>query len=451
MGCIYRVAIVGSGPSGFFSAEHLLRLHPDCEIDMYERYPDPFGLVRKGVAPDNPNIRNVSKAFDLVASNSRFRYFGNVDVGVDIGLDELKNYYDGIILACGMETSQRLSIPGEDLPGCYTASSIVGWYNCHPVYSSLNISLDGKRAVIIGMGNVALDVARILSKPIRELSGTDISNKAIKVLEESQLKEIYIVGRRGPAQAKFKESELINMEEIGDTDIIIDPAELELNNTSKEEIEKNPSLQRMLDFFKKFSMNEVKKKRQIYFLFLRSPIRILGSGKVEGIMFEKNKLEGPVNQQKTVGTGIVEKIECDYVISSIGYKGNRFPGLPYDENRGIIPNKNGRIVKDDEIMSGLYVTGWIKRGPVGLIGNNKPDSLETVKNLIEDLPGLTRRKYDSREEIVELLKSRGVNFITYDDWKKIDSSEKERGQLQGKIRDRFCSPEEMLNVISKGE
>lgn len=451
MGQKKRVAIIGSGPSGFFSAEHLLRLHPDCEIDMYERFPDPFGLVRKGVAPDNSNIRNVSKAFDMIASNSRFRYFGNVDVGINISLEELKTYYDAVILACGMETSQRLGIPGEDLPGCYTASSIVGWYNCHPVYNLLNIKLDGERVVIIGMGNVALDVARILSRPVSELSKTDISNNAVKVLKESKIKEIYIVGRRGPAQAKFKENELQAMEEVGDTDIIIDPNELELNETSKEEIEKNPSLQRMFDFFYKFSNNTIKKKRQIYFIFLRSPIRILGKGKVEGIMFEKNKLEGGVNQQKIVGTGVIEKMDCDYVISSIGYKGNRFPGLPYDENKGIIPNKNGRVVKGNEVIPGVYVAGWIKRGPVGLIGHNKPDSLETVRNLLEDLPILPRRIYDSRGDVIELLKSKNIIFITYDDWKKIDNSEIERGKFLGKIRDRFCSSEEMLRVITKEE
>lgn len=444
----YRIAIIGSGPSGFFSAEHLLRLHADCEIDMYERYPDPFGLVRKGVAPDNPNIRNVSKAFDIIAKNERFAYFGNVDVGVDITLNELQNFYDAIILACGMETSQRLGIPGEDLPGCYTASSIVGWYNCHPVYHSLDIKLEGERAVIIGMGNVALDVARILCRPVSELSPTDISKHAIKVLEESKLKEVYIVGRRGPTQAKFKENELLSMEEIGDTDMIIEPSELEINKASQEEIDGNPSIQRMFAYFKKFSMNKVEKNRQIYFAFLRSPIRIIGDGKVEQILFEKNILEGSANKQRAIGTGTIEKMDCNYVISCIGYRGNRFPGLPYDEIKGIIPNKNGRVVKDDKIITGVYVTGWIKRGPVGLIGHNKPDSLETVKNLLEDLPQLEKNRKGSRDDVIKLLKSKNIQCINYDDWKKIDSSEIERGKIVGKIRDRFCSTEDMLNIVS---
>ncbi len=447
----YRIAIIGSGPSGFFSADYLLRLHSDCEVDMYERYPDPFGLIRKGVAPDSPSIRNVTKAFDTIASNKRFAYFGNVDVGVDISLKELQEYYDAIILACGMETSQRLGIPGEDLPGCYTASSIVGWYNCHPVYHSLNIKLDGKRAVIVGMGNVALDVARILCKPVSELSKTDISNRAIEVLKESKIEEVYIVGRRGPAQAKFKENELLSMEEIPDTDVIIDPSELELNEVSKEEVGSNISIQKMLEYFEKFSKNQATHKRKIYFLFLRSPIRIEGEGKIEQIMFEKNRLEGSTFKQIPVGTGIIEKIDCDYVISCIGYRGNRFPGLPFDEEKGIIPNKNGRVIKDNEIIMGLYVTGWIKRGPVGLIGHNKPDSLETVKNLLEDLPKLQRCKYCSRESVIQLLKSKGITFINYEDWKKIDSSELERGRILGKIRDRYCSKEEMLKIVSKEE
>ena len=447
----YRIGVVGSGPSGFFSTEHILRLHPDCEIDIYERYPDPFGLVRKGVAPDNPNIRNVSKAFDLIASNERVAYFGNVDVGIDITLSELQNYYDTIILACGMETSQRLGIPGEDLPGCFTASSVVGWYNCHPVYHSLNIKLDGERVVIIGMGNVALDVARILCRPVSELSKTDISNIAIDVLRKSKVKEVHIIGRRGPAQAKFKENELLSMEEVGDTDIIIDPSELELNEISKEEINNNLSTQRMFEFFKKFATNNPQKRRQIYFSFLKSPIRILGNGKVEQVMFERNALEGPVNNQKSIGTGIIEKLDCSFVISCIGYKGNRFPGLPYDENKGIIPNKNGRVVKNMEIVSGLYVTGWIKRGPIGLIGHNKPDSLETVKNMLEDLKQKQKHKNISREDIIQLLKSKNINFITYEEWKKIDSSEIKRGELMGKIRDRFCTPEEMLKTVTNKE
>ncbi|MGC8739391.1 MAG: NADP oxidoreductase [Candidatus Hydrogenedens sp.] len=445
----YRIGIIGSGPSGFFSAEHILRLHPDCEIDMYERYPDPFGLVRKGVAPDNPNIRNVSKAFDIIAENKRFAYFGNVDVGIDITLAELQNYYDAIIIACGMETSQRLEIPGEDLAGSYTASSIVGWYNCHPVYHSLDIKLEGKRAVIIGMGNVALDVARILCRPVSELSKTDISNHAIKVLGESKLKEVYIVGRRGPTQAKFKENELLSLEEVGDTDIIIEPSELEINESSREEMTNHPSIQRMFEYFKKFSMNKVQKNRQIYFTFLRSPIRIVGDGKVEQIMFEKNVLEGLPYKQRAVGTGIIEKMDCDYVISSIGYRGNRFPGLPYDETKGVIPNRNGRVVKNDEIVPGIYVTGWIKRGPVGLIGHNKPDSLETVKNLLDDLSQLKENKQGSREDVIKLLKSKNIQFINYDDWKRIDSSEIERGKIIRKIRERFCMPKDMLRIVSE--
>ncbi len=445
----YRIAIIGSGPSGFFAAEHLFRLNKVCEVDMYERYPDPFGLVRRGVSPDSPKIRNVSRAFDLIAQNQRFAYFGNVDVGVDISLEELRRFYDVIILACGMETSQRMGIPGEDLPGCYTASAIVGWYNCHPVYHSLNIKLDEERAVIVGMGNVALDVARILCRPVNELYSTDISNKTIETLKNSKLKEIFIVGRRGPAQTKFKENELLAMEDIGDTDIIINPDELKLNRTSQEEVDSNSSLQRIFKIFSKFACNKPKKSKQIYITFLKTPIRIVGNGKVEQIMLEKNILEGPKNRQYPVGTSNIEMLSCNYVISCVGYRGNKFPGIPFDETRGIIPNKNGRVIKNDEIIPGIYVTGWIKRGPVGLIGHNKPDSLETVQNLLEDIPNLRPCLYPSRDDLIQFLNTNGINFITYEEWKKIDAVEIEKGKKLGKIRDRFCISEEMLKVISK--
>jgi len=445
----YRIAIIGSGPSGFFSAEHLLRLNPNCEVDMYERYPDPFGLVRRGVAPDSQNIRNVSKAFDEIAKNPRFIYFGNVDVGIDVSLNELRPFYDAIILACGMETSQRLGIPGEDLYGSYTASSIVGWYNCHPVYQSLDIKLDRERVFIIGMGNVAIDVARILTRPIEELKGTDISDNALETLKTSKIKEIYIVGRRGPAQVKFKENELLTLEEIGETDILINPEELILNEASDEEVKASPSLQRIMDILKRFSETKPTRKRRIYFLFLRTPIRIEGQGRVERVLFEKNVLEGMPNKQKATGSGEIEVHECDYIISSIGYRGNKFPGVPYDEMKGIIPNIAGRVVKEGTVIHGLYVTGWIKRGPVGLIGNNKPDSLETVKNLLADLPTLPLCEYPQRNNLIQYLKDKDIKFITYEEWKKLDQYELEQGEKEGKVRKRLCDVEEMLKLLNK--
>ncbi|HOV33160.1 MAG TPA: FAD-dependent oxidoreductase [Candidatus Hydrogenedens sp.] len=448
----YRIAIIGSGPSGFFAAGHLFRLNEVCEVDMYEKYPDPFGLIRKGIAPDRIKVKNISKVFDLIAENKRFAYFGNVDVGVDISLEELKRYYDAIILACGMETSRQLGIPGENLQGCYTAGAIVGWYNCFPIYHSLNIKLNGERAVIVGMGNVALDIARILCTPVKKLRHTCISKRTISILKDSKLKEVYIVGRRSPAQTNFSKEELLELEKIENTDIIINPDELKLNQTSQEEVDSNLYLQGIFEIFNKFANNKPEKSKQIYFTFLKTPIRIVGNKKVEQIIFEKNKLEGPKYMQHSVGTSEVEKLNCDYVISSIGYRGNKFPGVPFDETTGIIPNKNGRVVEDEEhgsIIPGLYVTGWIKRGPIGLIGHNKKDSLETVKNLLEDLPKLKPYQHPSREDLIHFLKSKSINFITYEDWKKIDSVELARGKRAGKTRVQFCIFEEMLKVLSE--
>lgn len=443
----YRIGIVGSGPSGFFSAEHLLRMSKDCEVDIFERYYDPFGLVRKGVAPDNPKIREVSKAFDNIANNPRVAYFGNVDVGKDISIEEMLNYYDAIIIACGMETSQRLGIPGEDLPGSYTASSIVGWYNCHPVYKSLNINLDTKSVVIVGMGNVALDVARILLRKVEQLRPTDISTPALEQLATSKIEEVYIVGRRGPAQAKFKENELLMMTDLPDVDIHVMPEEMELNEASQKEVGNNPSIERIVEFFKRFSETKRKKAKAVYFLFYRSPIRINGRGKVEEVLFEKNRLVGEPFNQGVEGTGIIDIVPCGMVVSSIGYRGNIIPGVPFDDRKGIIPNEKGRVIKNGKVVERIYVAGWIKRGPVGLIGHNRADSLETVTNLLEDLPNFERCKYPSRDELIGFLKRKNIRYITYSDWKKLDEYEVKCGRLSGKIRQRICSLEEVWEVL----
>lgn len=445
----YRIGIVGSGPSGFFSAEHLLRMCEECEIDMFERYFDPFGLVRKGVAPDNPKIREVTKAFDNVAKNERFAYFGNVEIGKDISIGEMLNFYDAIILACGMETSQRLGIPGEDLPGSYTASSIVGWYNCHPVYRSLDIALEGRVAVIVGMGNVALDVARILLRATEELRPTDISNEALEKLEKSKIEEVYIVGRRGPAQAKFKENELQTLKGLSNIDIIVREEELTLNEASIKEVENNVSVKRVVEFFKEYTNLRRKNSKAIHFLFYRTPVRINGRGKVEEIVFEKNRLVGEPFNQKSEGTGVVDNIRCDMVISSIGYRGNILPGIPFDEIKGIIPNEKGRVVRNGRILERIYVTGWIKRGPVGLIGHNRADSLETVGCLLEDLPKLERCTIPNREEFIKFLNHKGIKFITYSDWKKIDEYEQRQGKLKGKLRERICSIDEVWEILGK--
>ncbi|MCX8064322.1 MAG: FAD-dependent oxidoreductase [Candidatus Hydrogenedentes bacterium] len=447
----HRIGIVGSGPSGFFSAEHILRMCEECEVDMFERYFDPFGLVRKGVAPDSPKIREVTRAFDNIAKNPRFAYFGNVEVGRDISISEMLIFYDAIILACGMETSQRLGIPGEDLPGSYTANSIVGWYNCHPVYRSLDIHLDGRKAIIIGMGNVSLDVARILLRRVDQLKPTDISNEAIEKLEKSNIEEIYIVGRRGPAQAKFKENELLTLKELSDVDLMVKEDELILNEASKKEMKDNPSIERIVTFFERLRNVRRKNSKVINFLFYRTPIRVNGRGKVEEVIFEKNNLVGEPYNQKTEGTGIIDTIPCDMVVASIGYRGNVLPGIPFDERRGIIPNEKGRVIKNGNILERIYVAGWIKRGPVGLIGHNRADSLETVSCLLEDLPKLEKCTLRNREEVIRFLHNKNIRYITYSDWKVIDEYEQYQGKLEGKIRKRVCSIEEVWEILGKSK
>jgi len=445
-----RVAIVGSGPSGFYAAQPLQKekdLH--VTIDMFDRLPVPYGLVRGGVAPDHPKIRNVTKVYEKIATQPGFAFWGNVMVGKDVTIDELRRYYDAVILAYGAETDRKLGIPGEDLLGSHTATSFVGWYNGHPDYRDLEFDLSQESAAVIGLGNVAMDVARVLAKTADELKTTDIAQHALEALAESKIKNIYVIGRRGPAQSAFTTAEIKEMGELEDCDPVVPPGELQLNDASMQEEQADNNVVKNMAVLRDFSLRTTsgRKSRRMQFMFLRSPIELKGDGRVEAMVLEKNALQGDEPfKQKARGTGETEELPCGLVFRSIGYRGVPMPGVPFRDDWGIVPNVRGRVTEDDDIVPGLYTAGWIKRGPSGIIGTNKPDSVETVQMLLEDMPDLPPCPEPDATPLRQALEAKGVRVITFDDWKKIDAIELSNGEAAGKPRERFTRVAEMIDA-----
>ena len=445
-----RVAIIGSGPSGFYAAAPLQKCDYTVTIDMFDRLPTPYGLVRGGVAPDHPKIRSVTKVYEKIADAPGFTYWGNVRIGTDITIETLRKHFDAIILAYGAETDRRLGIPGEDLAGSHTATSFVGWYNGHPDYRDLTFDLSQESVVVIGLGNVAMDVARILAKTPDELKETDIAAHAVEALAASKVKNIYVIGRRGPVQSAFTNAEIKEMGHLSTCAPVVAPEELNLGPVCLEEAASDQGTGRNREILQEFAAREddPSKPRRMHFKFLRSPVELKGAGQVESIVLERNVLEGSEPfKQKARGTGETEELPCGLVFRSIGYKGLPLPGVPFDERRAVVPNAEGRVLDGDAPLPGTYVVGWIKRGPSGVIGTNKPDSLDTVSKLIEDVPTLAACPEPSSEGIRAALDAAGVRVVSFADWKKIDAAELANGAAAGKSRERFTRVSEMLAVL----
>lgn len=442
-----RVAIIGSGPSGFYAAAPLQKCAHTVTIDMFDRLPAPYGLVRGGVAPDHPKIRSVTKVYEKIAADPNFSFWGNVRIGSDLTLDTLRQHYDAIILAYGAETDRRLGIPGEDLPGSHTATSFVGWYNGHPDYRDLEFDLSQESVAVIGLGNVAMDVARILAKTPDELKETDIAAHALEALAASKVKTIYVIGRRGPVQSAFTNAEIKEMGHLSTCEPVVSAAELELGEACIAEASEDQGAGRNLEILQEFAARtpDPAKPRRMIFKFLRSPVELRGEGRVEQMLLEKNVLEGSEPfKQKAVGTGEMEEIECGLVFRSIGYKGLPIPDVPFDDRRGVVPNELGRVIENGAPVPGLYTVGWIKRGPSGVIGTNKPDSLETVNQLLEDVPNLPGCPEPTSEPLRAALQAKGVRVVSFEDWKVIDAAELANGAAVGKPRERFTRTSEML-------
>lgn len=444
------VAIVGSGPSGFYATEALIKSDLTVKITMLERLPVPYGLVRSGVAPDHPKLKQAINVYARIAEADEFNYIGNITVGKDITVAELQQTHHAVILTCGAETDRKLGVPGEDLTGSYTATEFVGWYNGHPDYRDREFDLSHETAVIIGQGNVAADVSRILAKTVDELKHTDIAQHALDTLAESKVKNIYVIGRRGPAQAKFTSKELKEFGELAICDPVISAEDLQLNPESEAELaeKSNAGSRKIFDLFEEFSQRELSKERQCRFTFLQSPVEISGNGRVEKITLERNSLSGEPFSQSARGTGEKLEVETGVVFRSIGYRGIAMPGVPFDEKRGVFSNELGRINENGDVVPGLYTAGWIKRGPTGIIGTNRADSVETVGSLLEDVDKLdTGEAKTGAEGCYKILNERDVKYISFEDWKKIDASEIERGQAVGKPREKYTYISEMLALL----
>ena len=456
-----RVAIVGSGPAGFYAADHLLRQEDlAMEVDMLDRLPTPFGLVRAGVAPDHPKIKSVIRVYEKTAARDGFRFFGNVQLGSQVSAAELAERYHAVIYAYGASTDRHLGIPGEDLAGSHPATAFVAWYNAHPDFADAEFDLSCERAVVIGNGNVATDVARMLALTRPELEETDTADHAIDPLADCGVREIVILGRRGPAQAAFTNPELRELGEMKDADVHVDPAEVELDDLSRaylESEEADITTRKNVEIFAEFSRREPEgKRKRIVLRFLRSPVEIQGDGKVERIVVTRNELyrddSGAIRARDT---GERETIECGLLLRSIGYAGVGLEGVPFDERRAVISNKGGRVTEpgDGEPVLGQYAVGWIKRGPSGVIGTNKKDAQETVNNLIEDAQAGRVPSPDLAEDrlaIVELLAERAPDAVTYAGWEAIDRAERDRGEPRGRPRVKFVRIDEMLEAARAG-
>jgi ferredoxin--NADP+ reductase len=437
-----RVAVVGSGPAGFYAAGALLDADVPIEVDMIERLPTPWGLVRLGVAPDHPKLKSVSRAFERVAEKPGFRFFGNVEVGRDLSHADLLRLYDAVLYAFGAQTDKRLGIPGEDLPGSWSATEFVAWYNGHPDYQELQFDLNVERAVVIGNGNVALDVARMLALTPEELAPTDTTDPAIEAIGASPIREIVIVGRRGPAQASWTTQELKEMGELAGADVSVDPAELE------GAVEDDTQVHRNMDVLRQFAAAQpTGKPRLVRFAFYRSPVAIHGDGMVEAVELVRNTLEEKDGRLVAVPTDERETIESGLVFRSVGYRGVGLPEVPFDELRGTILNEGGRVTGEER----TYCAGWIKRGPTGIIGTNKKDASETVSLLLEDVErGRIAHDEGATAEAVEtLLAERDVGAVVYSGWASIDEAERAAGEKLGRPRVKLRTWEELLEAAEQ--
>lgn len=451
-----RVAIVGSGPSAFYSAQSLFNADLNIVVNMFERLPAPYGLVRYGVAPDHVKIKNVTKVYEKIAANPQFHFFGNVDIGKDLTVHQLRKYHDAVIFAYGASSDRKMGIVGENLKGTHTATEFVAWYNGHPDYKDLQFDLSGDTAVIIGQGNVALDVARILCKTVDELKETDIAAHALEALAKSNIKNVHIFGRRGPAQAAFTSSEMREFGELAECTAIVNPEELNFNEASQKELEdpKNAQKKKNVEVLKDLvEKRDDSKPRKFYIHFRKSPAAIYGdeNDKLNRIYIEQNELFGEPGSQKSRGTGQKETFECSLVFRSIGYRGLAIEGLPFDENTGRIPNSEGRVEDSEHVSTGFYAAGWIKRGPTGIIGTNKPDAEETVTKLLEDINILIPGKNPSNQMLIDQLKELNIDYITFADWNMIDAEEIRRGEAAGKIREKFVDTNEILEFIKSAK
>jgi ferredoxin--NADP+ reductase len=441
-----RAAVIGAGPSGFYAAEHLLR--EGIAVDLYDALPTPYGLVRAGVAPDHPKIKSVTRIYEKTAQHPDFRFFGGVQFGADVTREELLDRYHAIVYAVGTSSDKALGIRGERRPGSVAAAEFVAWYNGHPSYADAAFDLSCARAVVIGNGNVALDVARMLVLDPAELAPTDVADHAIAAFAGASVEEVVVLGRRGPAQASFTTPELRELGELTRADVVLDPAGLEPAAEAEDE---SPTVRRNLALLREYAARPLTgKSHRIELRFARSPIEILGKGedgRVTGVRVSVNRVEAG----RAVPTGDEEIIPCGLVVRAVGYRGRRLPGVPFDERRGLIRNDGGRVCKEGgSPCTGEYAVGWIKRGPSGVIGTNKKCAAETVAGLLEDLARgrLDEPSAPDGEAIEAWLRGRVTGLVTWHGWQAIDAHERALGAPQGRPRVKLVRIAEMQGLAA---
>jgi ferredoxin/flavodoxin---NADP+ reductase len=449
----YHVAIVGSGPSGFFAAASLFKAadaddNLDIAVDMLEMLPTPWGLVRSGVAPDHPKIKSISKQFENISEDPRFRFFGNVAIGEHVSVAELAEQYDAVVYAIGTQADRPLDIPGEELPGSVAAVDFVGWYNAHPHFEEISPDLSGARALVVGNGNVALDVARILVTEPTALAQTDIADHALESLQPRGVEEVIVIGRRGPLQTAFTTLELRELADLENVDVVVDPADFE-NISEDDAAAVSKVCKQNIKVLKGYVGREPRPgHRRIVFRFLTSPIEIAGDERVDKIVLGTNELVSDDNGRVVAkDTGAREEVPVQLVVRSVGYRGVPTPGLPFDEKSGTIPNTQGRV----DGSRNEYVVGWIKRGPSGVIGTNKKDSQETIDTLIADLSGAAGSELadfgaDHADKLAEWLASRQPKLVTDAHWKLIDEHERSAGEPHGRPRVKLPNLIKLLHI-----
>jgi ferredoxin/flavodoxin---NADP+ reductase len=456
-----RIAVIGSGPAGFYAAGHLLKdTDARVEVDMLERLPTPWGLVRFGVAPDHPKIKSVTRVYEKTAEHPRFRFFGNVHFGEHVSREDLLAHYQAIVYATGSPTDRALGIPGEDLPGSHPATEFVGWYNGHPDHTDLEFDLDSaERAVVIGNGNVALDVARMLCLTHAELAATDIADHALDVLEHSHIAEIVVVGRRGPAQASFTNPELLELGELSDADVIVEQAELDRALSVPDPAsEADATSRRNVEILRSYAARPLEgRRKRIVLRFLLSPVALTGDeqGHLEAVELVRNELQpDPGGTLRAGATAQRETIPAGLLFRAIGYRGIPLPGVPFDERHGVIPSVNGRVTDPvtGAALPGEYVVGWIKRGPSGVIGTNKKDAQQTVDAILADVrvgQSETSASASGDADAVEaMLLARQPALVRYEGWSEIDRHERALGASSGRPRVKVTTIEEMLRIAA---
>jgi ferredoxin--NADP+ reductase len=452
------VAIIGAGPAGFYAAEQLLR-QPGLvvDVDMFDRLPTPYGLVRLGVAPDHQKIKAVTAAFDRTAAHPGFRFFGGVELGKDLSVEDLRRHYHQIVYTTGAQTDRRLGIPGEDLRGSHPATEFVAWYNGHPDYEQAQFDLTQERAAVIGVGNVAVDVARILCRTPEELARTDISDRALEALRASRVREVFILGRRGPAQAAFTNPEVKELGELEGADITGRPGELELDPRSRAALEEGRDrlALRKVELLQGYALRRpTGKPRQLVLRFLVSPVELLddGRGAVRGVRLVRNRLVATATGTlQAVPTADTEELPVGLVFRSVGYLGVPLPGVPFNDRWGVILNEKGRVLDPDQQqpLRGEYTAGWIKRGPTGVIGTNKPDAVETVERMLEDVAAgaVLDPAEPDRAAAERLVRERRPDHVSWETWRRLDWLEIERGRATGRPRVKFTSTEAMRQAL----